>query len=519
MSTSTASRTRLRVDLGLQPKQEELLDLIDDSPFTDIGYGGRRGGGKSGGMRRVLIFRRLKYANTTGVILRRTLQELNDNHLVPLLREFPYMRDWYLAKDKALIFPNGSRLLFRYAEHEKDVEKLFGSEYGDICAEEAGLFTERELQMMKGSNRDTSGSRMTPKMLYSFMPGGASHFYLKRVFVDREYEPGEDGNRFAFLEAYGWDNVEWCRSALIQDGLTAKEFYDWPDEVRKAYFLERSDYAGTLLSISDPGLRAAWLEGSWERFEGIVFPELSDKVHNLDNFRPGYTGGSLAKFVSAVDWADTGTVAATETSIEQDEFLCTLDEYSEEGRLISEHTADVLALFKRYGNQAYTLMDLPVNNISQKDLLSIQDAFRRAGLRTSAAHRAHIEMGLNLLKEYLKVDPELEHPFTGEMGSPRLFISRARCPNLWRQMAQLQRAIDKTTGKVTFIGEDHALDTLRYTAMSRPKPKTKPVGMLRTEAIGHIADPTAKHIAALRFNDMQKKKSAPIVRKVRFSRN
>jgi hypothetical protein len=433
---------------------------------------------------RILILRRLKYAGTDGIILRRTYQELKDNHLTPLLREFPYMQPWWLEKDKALCFPNGSRLLFRYAEHEVDVDKLFGSEYADICAEEAGLFTETELQKMKGSNRWSGVSDITPKMLYSFMPGGRSHFYLKRVFVDRQYEEGEDGSRYAFLEAYGWDNVEWCRRALTQDGLTDKDFYGWPEQTRKEYFFARSDYAKTLLSIRDDALRAAWLEGSWEKFEGIVFPELRDDVHNLDRWAPNFNGKADASYVSAVDWAATGTTAATQCSVDADEFLYVLEEYAQRNRLVSEHTAAILALLRRYGKQAYTLMDLPTTNISQKDLMSIQGEFQRAGLQTSAAHRAHIEMGVNLLKEYLAVDPTKKHPFTNQMGSPRLFISRRRAPTFWQQMAQLQRVIVEATGKVSFVGSDDVLDTVRYIAMSRPKAPTKAKAKTSSSARG-----------------------------------
>src|SRR5262249_2304365 len=60
------------------------------------------------------------------------------------------------------------------------------------------------------------------------------------------------------------------------------------------------------------------------------------------------------------------------------------------------------------------------------------------------------------------------HPFTQEKGSPQLFISRSRCPNLWKEMSELH--CQSREGRVLYLGADHAVDALRYLAMSRPLP-------------------------------------------------
>lgn len=468
MSPFAESAREISFDIALQPKQDDLWSLVDESPFTNLGYGGRRGGGKSGGMRRIFMGRRLKYNETNGILIRRTYQELYQNHLEPMFREYPQLKECWVEKHKYLDFPNGSKLYFGYAQHEIDVDKLFGSEFADIGVEEAGLFTQRELEKMKGSNRWTGNSEITPKMLSTFMPGGRSHFYLKRVFIDRQYEENEDGSSYAFLEAYGWDNVEWCRKMLVKDGLTDVDFYSWPEEARKAYFL-KSDYAAKLLSITDENLRQAWIEGNWEKFEGIVFPELREDVHNLDKFVFPFTP-NRHKLLSALDWAATGTTAATLAAVDEQENLYMFEEYAAKNKLVSEHCANILKMLKgpdqTYQNE-YTLMDLPVHVLNQHEMASIQREFATAGLFTVQAHRAHIEMGINLLKEYLKVDPLRRHPFTGRMGSPRYFISKKGCPVAWKQIRELQRMIDLDTGKVKFVGEDDALDTHRYIAMSR----------------------------------------------------
>jgi hypothetical protein len=465
MSTSAASV--LDIEIGLQPKQLQLYDLIEKTKHRFYGYGGRRGGGKSAGTRRILLARRLAYPGTDGILLRRTRQELLDNHLIPMFREWPFLREWWRADDKTIITPNGSRLLFRYAEHEQDVDKLFGVEYADIAPEEAGLFGQRELEKMKGSLRWPGTSSIKPVMLIPFMPGGRSHAYLKRIFVPPcQYEPNENPADYCFVEAVGWDNVVHCLKQLREAGKTEKDFYSWPEQTRKEWFLA-SEYGQMLASINDRALRDAWLNGSWDVFEGIVFPELNDALHNLDNFAP-YFDGKGCRLVSAIDWADSGITGGEQAAVDPDENILIFDEYHERNLTVQEHAAGLTAMLNSHGHQDYTLMDLPVNNINQANLFSIQDAFRRAGLITIQAHRANIQVGLDLLRQMLKVDPNRVHPFTKELGSPRFFLSRRRCPHLWKQMAELQRVLDAETGKVKYIGEDDNLDPARYIAMSRP---------------------------------------------------
>ena len=83
--------TGIEWGLGLQPKQQEVLGLMENSRATEIGYGGARGGGKSVGARKIMLMRRLKYGRTNGLFLMRVWGQLYRNHLEPLFREYPFM--------------------------------------------------------------------------------------------------------------------------------------------------------------------------------------------------------------------------------------------------------------------------------------------------------------------------------------------------------------------------------------------------------------------------------------------
>lgn len=475
----------INVDIALQPKQEELWRLVDDSPKTKIGYGGSRGAGKSGGARRILILRRLKYAGTNGLILRRTYGELFKNHLEPLFREFPFMQEWWIEKHKVLVFPNDSKLFFGYAEYEKDVKDFVGSEFGDICPEEAALFSERELEMLSGSCRWTGVSGFVPKMIFPFMPGGLGHHYLKRIFYDRDFQGTERADDFAFIQAYGWDNVEWAREALQADGLSARDYYAWSDLERREYFITRTNYGRELAGIGDAQLRAAWLDGSMEITEGSVFPELRDSVHNLDNFVSDKMWDEWAKWlkkIGCIDHASSGVTAYVQTGLDSDDNQFGCEEYYERNKTVAQHAIAIKSMKQRYGPQEYTLIDPSTeaktlqgrNPVTNRDeLWSVQDEYRRHGVEALSGFRTAVSVGLDLLKTKLLIDPNRVHPFTQKKGSPALFISKKRCPNLWREMQQLQRVFT-AEGKWQFVGSDHALDCLRYIAMSRPQAPEKP---------------------------------------------
>ena len=65
------------------PKQAEFFR----STARHTAYGGARGGGKSWAMRRKLVLLALNYPGLNALIMRRTLPELRENHVIPLLKE------------------------------------------------------------------------------------------------------------------------------------------------------------------------------------------------------------------------------------------------------------------------------------------------------------------------------------------------------------------------------------------------------------------------------------------------
>lgn len=273
----------MNIEVPLQPKQAQLLSLVEESPATWIAYGGSRGGAKSHGLRAVMLLRRLKHRNTRGLIFRRTYEQLWDNHLQPLFD--PFMRDWYHNQHRELTLPNGSALVFGYAEHPGDIDSFQGKQFMDIAPDEATHLTEAELVFLKTCNRWPGFPDRHCKMILSMNPGNVGHAFIKRVFIDRQYHERESADDYVFLQARAWDNVEWARSALAETNLSDKDYYAWPEEDRLRFFLDKTDYGRTLDRLPQ-AFRVGHLLGSWDKFSGQYFDifDPAKHVHDTRSF-------------------------------------------------------------------------------------------------------------------------------------------------------------------------------------------------------------------------------------------
>src|SRR5262245_33170692 len=462
--------------MQLQPKQGQLYDLVEMSAATRIAIGGSRGGGKSEGGRLVMLLRRMKYPHTTGLVFRRTMDELRSNHLVPLFRQYPEMRAWFNVHERTLTLPNQSQIAFGYADHPGDIYQFQGKQFTDVFIDESTHLTEEEVHFLGTCCRWPGTPDHQCKMWFAMNPGGVGHSYFKRIFIDKVFESNELPEQYEFLPTYGWDNASWAESALREDGLTQNDYYRWSDDERKRYFIERTQYGRELNSLPEH-LRIQHLHGDWNFFQGQVFSELNDRDHNLDRWIPKdpriwYEFHRPLRKVGGFDHGTSGVTAYVLVAIDADENLFVLAEHYEADRLIVEHADAIKRMLSEYGRIDYQVADPSTEYKSwqnEAEMFSVLDAYRRVGVSMIPARRASIGVGLDLLKSRLRVDETRRHPFEPEKkGSPQLFISRSRCPNLWKEMSELQ-CVSKD-GRVEYIGRDHATDCLRYVAMSRPLP-------------------------------------------------
>ena len=230
-------------ELVLQrPSEKQILFLKDH--HKHIMFGGARGGGKSWCVRDKAKRLALRWPGIRLLIVRRTYQELENNHIQPLCAELAGVAR-YLKQQRQFFFPNGSTIRFGYCAKDSDLDQYQGAEYDCIFLDEATQLRELWIRKITACVRGVNG--FPKRVYYTCNPGGVSHGYMKRLFIDRKYEPGENPDDYSFIQSLVTDN--------------------------KALMESQPDYVNQLEALP-PKLRDAWLHGRWDVYEGQFFEEL-----------------------------------------------------------------------------------------------------------------------------------------------------------------------------------------------------------------------------------------------------
>ena len=249
------------------PKQQAFFKAA----ARHIGYGGARGGGKSWAARRKGVMLCMRYPGLKGILIRRTMPQLRNNHIIPLMAELNgYAK--YSADQRAFLFPNGSRFHMGYCDNEGDLLQYQGQEFDFIIFEEATALPEDWMRFICTALR-TVRTDFTPRVYYTMNPGGPGHGYIKRIFIDRSYRAGEDAADYVFIQATIHDN----RVLMNAD----------PDYIK-------------MLEALPEHKKRAHLYGEWDVYEGQVFEEFRNVA---ENYRDRTWTHVIAPFDIPASWA------------------------------------------------------------------------------------------------------------------------------------------------------------------------------------------------------------------------
>ena len=408
------------------PNEKQLLFF--KARARHIAYGGARGGGKSWAMRRKLVMLALKYPRLNQLLMRRTLPELRENHVIPLLRELSGFAE-YKSTERVFLFPNGSRIKLGYCDSANDIYQYQGQEYDVIGLEEATHFTEEQMQFISTCNRNARDD-FSPRMYYTCNPGNVGHAWVKRLFLDREYREGELESDYAFIPAKVFDN--------------------------KVLIKNNPEYIRTLEALPED-MKRAHLYGDWDVFAGQYFKEFSREKHVTEP----YQINRLYKRFCSMDWGYNDPCCVLWHAVDTEGRVITYRElYVRQMR--AEMVAREVKRLSEGENISYTVAS---PDMWQKRglILSAEGGFEGECIAEIFAHEGvyltpadnNRVAGWQTVRRYLAGD---------DTGVKWQCFST--CKNLIRQLPEL--CYDNKNIEDAKDGNDHAPEALRYGLFSRP---------------------------------------------------
>ena len=418
-------------DIRISPNPKQELFFNSHARYT--AYGGARGGGKSWAMRVKLVLLALRYDGIQILLLRRTLGELRENHIIPLRKMLTGIAP-YSESRREFVFPNGARIRLGYWDGEQDVLQYQGQAYEVIGMEEATQFTYFQFRCLTECNRASGNMKVKfrPRMYFTCNPGGVGHDWVKRLFVDRIYRDGEDPRDFTFIQSLVFDN---------------------------GYLMKNDpDYVSALAALPE-ARRRAMLYGDWNAFEGAFFPEFDPRIHVVSDpvINPGDT------LFRALDYGLDMT-SCLWCAADGKGNVTVYRELNKPDLILSDAAAEIISATPKSEHIRYTAASPDLWNRRQDSGKSGFEILTASGLKgLIRAYSARIP-GWRVTREYLKP----------ANGTPRLRISSdctelIRCLPLLRFDDKVREDASSTPHSVT-----HAPEALRYALMSREPKKALP---------------------------------------------
>ena len=390
----------------------------------------------------------LRYAGIKTLILRKTYQELINNHINEM-RGLLHGIAKYNSSEKVFRFENGSTIKFGYCANDGDLDQYQGAEYDVVFIDEAGQFQEMWIRKITASVR---GANDLPKRIYyTLNPGGPSHGYFKRLFIDKVYNEGEDPEEYRFIQSKVTDN--------------------------RALMMMQPDYIKQLQALPYK-LRRAWLDGDWNVFEGAFFEEWTDDpahyqdrrwTHVVDPYDipPGWT------IFRSFDWGYSRPFACQWFAVDYDGNLaCILELYGmgrEPNEGIKWPASQVFGEIAKTEKTHPWLKGKKIHGVADPSIwakestgVSIYDSAVAEGVYFTKADNERIP-GWMQVHYRLQFDEE---------GYPRMqFFSN--CRHAIRTLPLMMYDPIKVEDLDTDL-EDHLADSTRYACMSRPIVPAKP---------------------------------------------
>lgn len=345
-----------------------------------------------------------------------------------------------------LKFNNGSTINFQYCAKDNDLDRLQGTEYDIIFLDEATQLSEYQMKTITACLRGVND--FPKRVYYTCNPGGQGHQYIKRIFVDKRYEDGENPEDYTFIQSLVTDNKVLMESQ--------------PDYIKQ-------------LEALPPKLREAWLYGSWDVYEGQFFEEFADRPEHYDDHQWTHVINPFEipkdwTIYRGFDWGYNKPSAVGYYAVSPDDIIYhfleiyTCTNTPNEG--LKWTPPQLFAEIHRIENEHPWLKGKHIIGIADPAIWDAETGESVAD--TAAKHQVYFQKG-----DHKRIPGWLQCHYRlhfDENGYPMFYVFK-NCKHFIRTIPLLMYDEHKVED-IDTTGEDHIADSWRYVLMSRPiKPR------------------------------------------------
>ena len=413
------------------PKQSEFHAATE----FDVLFGGSAGGGKTVAVLMEALRACSRYSGLRVGAFRRTYGELKES-LLAELAQYGYAQgigaSWN-GTEYELRFPNGSLIMFRYAESLKDATRRQGGQYQLLIFDERTLFGPDVVAFLESRLRSGRADIPVLGIRSSANPGGPGHGAVRTRYID----PTQYGEKI--IKDERGRTVRFVPSKLADNPHINPE------------------YAADLLALPEQQ-RAAFLDGNWDAFAGAMFPELSRR-----HVVPPIALPESWRRYNGIDWGYAAPWAVLWAAVDEDGRVWVYREIyerqvgeTEQARRILAAESDGEHVTARYADDAMwaTRGDAkPIADVYSDEGVHLTQAGKGPGSRVNGWQRVHT---------YLADMPACpHHRAQGWDTCPRLHMFTT-VTELYRELRDLPHASKGNVEDADSTADDHAADSLRY---------------------------------------------------------
>jgi len=416
--------------IKLKTHQDDFI--FSDAPFPALGGGWGNGKTLAGCIAAYL--RCEESPDNLFFIARKHFTDLRDSTLADFLSLFGG-KVRFSKSDMSATLANGSKILFRHLDNAQLSNLNLGGFWIDQAEE-------------------------VPESVFNALVGR-----LRRPAKRRQ------GFLTFNMQGHNWIHRRWLKHLdQDEDPLDPKDY-----QLTTATTLANkdnlpADYIDKLLKLPE-NVRNRFVYGSWEEFEGRIYPTFQEHTHVIAPF-------SLPEGWEVFEMGDHGYNNPTAWlwgAVDYDGNVFIFDEHYQRRQLVKVHAAAIIAMRQKHELKelSYSVIDPSTRNREGISGLSVIAEYADNGIDLTPGNNS-VLAGINRVAEYLAIYPDRQHPITKVLGAPKLYVTR-NCVHLIEELKDYQwqalnnRSSERNAPEQPRKFNDHAADALRYGLMARPE--------------------------------------------------